>query len=108
MKNENGMKCLVCLITDSKSVFIASGFRIQDSGRGLLNIILLPGNLLVDTQDLTKYNSEGTPPCTFNKSAVIVLVCNVFFLLKQYNFCLNVGISNRSNTLSLILCIFLS
>ena len=32
VKKKNGMQCLVCLITASKSGFMALGFRIQEEG----------------------------------------------------------------------------
>ena len=43
VKKESDMKCFVCLIIDSMSGFITLGLRIKDSGKGPLNILLLPG-----------------------------------------------------------------
>ena len=61
------MLCLVCLIMDSKSGFMASGFRIQDSGRGLsINILLQIDSLQNEIKK--SQNSKGTLPCTFKRS----------------------------------------
>ena len=94
-KHGNGILCLVCLIIYSKSEFMASGCRIQDSGRGLWITLLLPGNWFFTRKDLKKFitlkalyhvpsNGQGSV-CSYAKklntlTALTFIICRFGYL----------------------------
>ena len=70
--------CLVCLCI--ATLVQIQGFKIQDSGIGLSNSFLWPGELFLATEDLTQnYISIGTPSGSFKRPGISVVDLSIVF-----------------------------